>query len=171
MALIEYLRSTPLPLPIEAKSAPASKEERRGTVTASFERGDLFLENRHGQTYRLSWSGEEEHGERALAVPAGIYKLKTYRIVRERDGKRWHLSATSPSIQDVTVTAGKHTTIAIDDGIAMSAKLHGDRAQMSIKGDGGAGLSIYQGEKRIPINYQIVGRSGKIVARGAMRYG
>lgn len=161
----------PLGVPEEVHAAPASLEEGLGTVTASFEEGELLLANAEGFPFRLSWTGVEEDAERALALPAGEYVLKTYRIVREQDDERWHVSATRPVIQKVEVRAGANTVVEVDEAIRVTARLNGDQAQMMIAGDDGAGLSIYRAGKRIPIDYRIVADDGSVAASGHMRYG
>lgn len=169
--MIKYLRETPLPLPIVTKSGEASVSKRTGTVSPSFDRGDLFLENARGAVYRLSWTGDESPEASARVIPAGNYKLKTYRIVQEREGELWHISATKASIKEVKVKAGGHTTVVVDDAVTMGSVLHGNRAQMTIQGERGAGLSIYRAGRRIPIGFQVVGRSGEVLSKGKMRYG
>lgn len=159
----------PLGVPEEVPAAPPSLAEGLGAVVPSFEQGDLFLTNADGFAFRLSWTGDEE--ERPRALPAGKYVLKTYRIVRDEDDERWHVSATRPTIQAVEVQAGATTTVEIDDSIRISSKLNGDQAQMMISGDSNAGLSIYRGGKRIPIDYRILGDDDSLVASGRMRYG
>lgn len=171
MALIEYLKSTPLPLPEVAERATGELPARTGAVTASFLRGELFLENTSGKLFRLSWSGEEPREERALALPAGKYKLKTYRIVRELEGETWHVSATDSEIREVVVPAEKRIRVEIDDSVLIVGKRRGAGAQLKIEGDAGAGLSVYRGGRRIPIEFRVVDRTGKVLEHGRMRYG
>jgi len=161
----------PLNLPEEAPAAPASLEDGLGTVTPSFEGGDLFLANADGFAFRLSWTGDEEAAERARAVPAGEYVLKTYRVLRENDDARWHISATTPAIQKIDVRAGENTEVEIDNSINIRSLLNGGRAQMMIQGEHGAGLSIYRDGKRIPIDFRVVDDDGAVITSGHMRYG
>jgi hypothetical protein len=152
-------------------AAPASLAEGLGTVTPSFEGGDLFLTNADGFAFRLSWTGDEETDERARALPAGEYVLKTYRVLREDDDAQWHISATSPAIQKIEVSAGANTEVEIDDAIRIRSHLNGGRAQMMIQGEHGAGLSIYRDGKRIPIDFRVVDDDGSVITSGHMRYG
>jgi hypothetical protein len=168
VALIEYLRAEPLPLPIEVADTQA--EEGLGTLTPGFERGDLFLTSADGTALRLSWTGAEGE-ERTRALPAGEYVLKTYRIVRTKGDELWHISATSPSIQRLKVKAGANLAVEVDETIRLRAKLGSQRAQMTIQGQNGAGLTIYRDGKRIPIDYRVVDDAGEVVASGRMRYG
>lgn len=140
-------------------------------MTASFDAGDLYLVDETGQSFRLSWTGQEDGDARALALPAGEYVLKTYRIVRDRGDERWHVSATKESIQEVEVRAGENTVVEIDDSIRVSSKLAIGQAQMMIAGEHGAGLSIYRDGKRIPIEFRVVDEKGALLASGHMRYG
>jgi len=170
VALTEYLRAKPLELPWEM-SAEGASEDGMGTVTPSFERGDLFLVDEEGTAFRLSWTGDEKDGERKRALPAGKYALRTYRIVREKDGERWHVSATRPTIMSVEVKAGSNVEVEVDDSISISSRLNSGQAQMMIHGDKKAGLSIYRAGKRIPIGYRVLGDDGTVLASGNMRYG
>jgi hypothetical protein len=169
--LIEYLSDMPLGVPEEVAPGVASVEEGLGTVTASFEEGELFLANEDGFPFRLAWTGIETEDERTLALPAGEYVLKTYRVVREQDDERWHISATRPSIKSIEVRAGENTVVEIDESIRLTSNLNGDQAQMMISGEARAGLSIYRAGKRLPIDYRIVDDAGTVTASGSMRYG
>ncbi|MFT5287551.1 MAG: hypothetical protein ACI8TQ_003739 [Planctomycetota bacterium] len=171
MALLEYLKSTPLPLPESATSTPRAGRVQPGTVTPSFKRGELFLTNAHGKSFRLAWNGDEAEQQRALALPPGEYSLSTYRIVREQDGELWHISATRPAMTKVQVRAGNNTRVQINESIKLHSSFRGTHATMSIKGDNGAGLSIYRQEHRIPIGYRVRSESGEVIASGKMRYG
>jgi hypothetical protein len=71
----------------------------------------------------------------------------------------------------VTVRAGENTEVELDDRIHIRTRLDARQVQMSITGDHGAGLSIYQSGKRIPVGYSVVGPDGAQLAAGRMRYG
>jgi len=130
-----------------------------------------LLVDADGRAIRLAWTGEKEDGERARALPAGEYTLRTYRILREAHGELWHVSATAPRIRTLAVHAGHDLALELDATIRVQAKTKGDQAQMTIQGEHGAGLSIYRAGKRIPIGYRVVDDTGVEVASGSMRYG
>jgi hypothetical protein len=152
-------------------SAPAELPEGFGTVSTNFGQGELFLSNKEGDSYRLSWGAESSKDDQVRALPAGVYDLRTYRIVSRVDGEDWHLSGSAPSIKKVKVEAGENLLVKLEDTIHMGSHIGGGRAQMSITGDSGSGLSIYRAGKRIPIGYRILNKSGDVVASGDMRYG
>ncbi len=151
-----------------AARAPATTD---GLVTVSFAAGDLFLSDAEDHAYRLSWNADEPQAERRRALPAGSYRLRTYRIVRTEGGERWHVSATAPSLRRIEVRAGETTHVELDDTIAIHSRLSDTQAGMNIQGDSGAGLSIYRGAKRIPIDYRVRDEADVVVATGTMRYG
>ena len=169
--MIEYLRGTPLELPTVVDSATEPTNAAFGTLTPSFQRGELLLTNKSGQAYRLVWDEGAESDDRTRPLPAGVWDLLTYRIVRTQDGKTWHLSASGQSIKKIKVKAGENRVVEIEPAIRLGSRLHRGQAQMSIKGDSGAGLSIYRSGKRIPIGYRILNKSGDVLASGDMRYG
>jgi len=168
--LIDYLSKKPLPLPKVVDSAiePSAAE---GTLDTNLERAVVFLEDRLGQAYRVSWDGTEDHAARRRSLPAGEYKLRTYRVLRDRGPQAWHTSATAPRIQWVVIKAGEPTQLEINPRVKIRAKLHGSRAQMSITGHEKAGLSVYLDGKRIPIGYRLVSANGDEEASGSMNYG
>ena len=171
MALLSYLKTTPLPLPEVTRAPTGELQPGFGTVTPSFKRGEMFLSNSLGKAFRLEWNGEETEAERARVLPAGQYKLGTYRIVRVQEGERWHVSGTRSPIKTVQVRSGNNTLVQVDDTIKLRSSLRGSHAMMSIKGDGGSGLSIYREGNRIPIRYSIQTESGRVLTSGTMRYG
>ena len=146
-------------------------EEGGGTVTSDFDEGDLFLLDEYGASYRLSWTGLESEEERVRSVPAGTYRLRTYRIVRREGDALWHISVTAPTLQTIDVRPGENIKVEVGADIHLGKKLGGERAQMRISDAEGAGLSIYREGKRIPIDYRILGSGGEQLASGRMRYG
>lgn len=168
--MIEYLTAKPLALPRSISQAQAPKHGE-GTLSSNLPAGELFLENRKRETFRLSWiQGEPEEG-RQRSLPAGKYRLRTYRVERELDGQLWHTSATAKNIGLVTVVAGENTRLEIDQKIKLEANVFHGKAQMVIKGQKGAGLSIYRDSTRLPIDYRLMGASGEQLASGSMNYG
>jgi len=169
--LIEFLTAKPLELPSVAPTTSAALEAGQGTVTPSFERGELFLANEDGQAFRISWMDDESAQERRRTLPAGKYVLKTYRIVRRKQDELWHISATRPAIMDVEVTAGENVTVEVSDAIRVNSRRNGSQAQMSIQGESEAGLSIYRDGRRIRIDYRVLDADDTLLASGRMRYG
>jgi hypothetical protein len=142
-----------------------------GNVRPSFARGDLNLLDEHGGSVRLSWTGDESEDDRWRALPAGKYRLRTYRIVREDEGELWHVSATRPTIATLEVEPGAELVLDLDASIRISSRLKNGQAQMNITGEDGAGLSIYRAGARIPIGYRVMSDDGEVLASGDMRYG
>ena len=168
--MIEYLQSKPLELP-----TPLTKKTRmrtgEGTLSSNIPRGDLFLTDAHGKSFRLSWATRGDAAPKPRTLPAGKYRLRTYRIEREKEGVSWHISATAHTIQEVEVLAGKNVTVKIDARIHMTSHVRGKRAMMSIVGAKHAGLSIYRAQSRIPVKYRVLDRDKNELASGAMTYG
>ena len=168
--MIDYLTSKPLALPKSLASAAAPKVDE-GTLTTNLKAGVVFLEDAKGLAYRLSWSQDEAGDARARALPAGEYKLRTYRVLKQDAGRSWHLSSSAPTIQKLTIRAGQEHTLKLDQRIHINARIHGKQAQMGIKGHEAAGLSIYRDGVRIPIRYSLNNSAGESLASGAMNYG
>lgn len=168
--MIEYLEQKPLQLPI-VLDAPSAPQAGEGSLSTNLKAGVVLLEDAKGQAFRLSWQASEAAAERSRSLPAGAYKLRTYRILGEADGVQWHVSASAPKIQMLEIRAGQETPLELAMGIEIDAKRHGQRAQMSITGHRGAGLSIYRDGVRIPMGYRILDRHGEELITGAMTYG
>ncbi len=170
MALIAYLEDEPLALPeIVDTSGDASKDS--GTLTVSFDAGELFLEDSDGLAYRLSWKKGEDKKARARSLPIGEYRLRTYRILGEKDGDSWHISGTAPTIREIEVLPGETVNIDVDQRITLKPRAGRSNVSTGIVGDKGAGVSIYRGQKRIDMGYRLVNKRGEQVAAGSMRYG
>ena len=90
---------------------------------------------------------------------------------RELDGKLWHISASAKNMGRVTVVAGKTTKLEINQAIQVEAMIARGQAIMGIKGQKGAGLSIYRDSVRIPIDYRVKDAAGEQLASGSMNYG
>jgi len=142
-----------------------------GTVTPEFLEGDLFLTDADGRNWRLTWSGDEDGTQRARALPAGTYQLKTYRIVRYEAGERWHVSATSLGIAELDVIAGEELLVELDDAIVLRSSLSRKRAQLKFEGAAEAGLTIYRDGARIPVDYRLLAANGALLSAGPMEYG
>lgn len=168
--MIDYLTSKPLALPMPVTSS-MDAGAGEGTLTTNLKAGVVFLENEYGEAFRLSWKAGEADGARGRTLPEGEYKLRTYRVMREEAGQKWHVSATAPKIQMVTIKEGKTLNLELDPGITISSQTKGARAMMSITGQHGAGLSIYRDSARIPMAYRFTNPAGEQVAKGAMNYG
>ncbi len=94
-------------------------------------------------------------------LPAGKYRLRTYRIEREKEGVSWHISARAHTIQEVEVLAGKNVALKIDARIHMTSHVRGKMDRMS----------IYRAQSRIPVKYCVLDRDKNELAAGAMTYG
>ncbi len=141
-------------------------------MTPSFDRGALLLRDEEGTVLRLSW--EEEAGadaDRRRALPAGDYKLISYRILLQDGEETWHLSATHSKIQEVTIQPGEDLRIEVDPRIHITGRIGHGRVSIAVQGEHKAGLSIYKDGRRIPMGYRIVGADEKELASGDYRYG
>lgn len=168
--MIEYLEKKPLPLPLTLDT-PSAQKTGEGTLSTNLKAGELFLEDAEGQAYRLTWQASEEAAGRTRSLPAGAYKLRTYRILGDGDAANWHVSASAPKIQMVEIRAGQDTALELVTSIQITSKRHGKQAQMSITGHQGAGLSIYRDALRIPMRYRLMDDHGEELLSGAMTYG
>ena len=173
--MIAYLSETPLPLPSAIESSATGLDTGTGTLTPEFERGALFLRNEADEVVRLSWN-EEDGGEAddepsARALPAGEYRLVSYRILRDDGTDRWHISSTGAAIKKFRIDEGADYAFELDETIQISSRLSGGRAQMMISGENRAGLSIYKNGRRIPIGYRVWGSGGEELTSGDMNYG
>lgn len=168
--MIAFLESKPLELPI-ALTSPAEEDVDEGSVQVSFAAGDLFLEHEDGQAYRLSWSADEADEGRGRVLPVGEYRLRTYRILGMDGDQPWHISATKPTIKKIQVLEGETTNIEIDATIHLSTRVGHGMAMVNISGEKRAGLTIYRGQKRIPMGYSLLDAHGKQVAKGSLAYG
>ena len=170
MALIEYLVAKPLDLPHVIRSASAP-EKGAGTLTVGFREGDLFLENEDGRAYRLSWTCAEPMSNRTRSLPAGVYRLRTYRICGQKNGESWHISGTAPTVRKITVRAGENVAVDIDERITLKKRIGKRSVSVGIGGDKGVGLTIYREQKRIDMGYRLMNRANDKLAAGSMRYG
>jgi hypothetical protein len=142
-----------------------------GSVSSSFKAGVVMLENVKRESFRLSWTKGESGKQRLRSLPAGEYRLRTFRIEELLDGQLWHISASAPNIQRVLVREGEHLTLELESNIKMKSKLKGKAVMMGISSSNGAGLSIYRDGVRIPISYKVLDAHGKPEAKGSMNYG
>lgn len=166
---MEYLQAKPLELPSTVMESSAGEGE--GTLSSNISNGEMFLVDARGKSFRLSWKTEAKQSPAARALPAGKYRLRTYRIQRELKGETWHLSSTAPAIRTVEIVAGENTVLKVDRRITVTSRVKGKRGMMNIVGEHGAGLSIYQAGRRIPIRYRVLDAEGEELAQGAMTYG
>ena len=170
MALVAYLESKPLALP-EVIDSSGDVTADSGTLTVPFAAGDLFVESAEGLAYRLSWTKGEAEGARTRSLPEGVYKLRTYRILGEKEGESWHISGTAPTIREIEVLAGENVAVDIDQRITLKPRIRRSSVSTAIGGDKGAGVTIYRGQKRIDMGYRLMDDDGEQVASGSMRYG
>ena len=153
-----------------------------GYIVPGFERGALLLQDPAGERYRLSWNEtpaegdgtptSKENRDRRRALPAGEYTLIGYRLTREaRSGEAWHLSASGPKLRKLTVEPDTKLAVAIEEKVHVRHRLAGKQLGVEVRGDGGAGLTIYRAGCRIPIDYELVDAKGEVRAQGTIRYG
>ena len=175
MALTRFLQKRTLPLPLAVTTPPAKDAAGDGFVTVDFPRGALFLRDAADKYHRLSWGEVEEDAAGAdarRALPPGAYVVTGYRIVKvDEAGKAWHVSVSARAVREIEVKAGKSTAVKIDPTIHIDSKVAHAGVQVAIRGDEKAGLSIYQGDSRIPLGYRLVGADGREIAAGEMKYG
>ncbi|GEM_PF-4913386 len=155
----------------------SSKRRRRkgeGTLTANIPIGDLFLTDAEGKSYRLSWSGKGRARRDPRVLPAGTYRLRTYRIERVEKRVHWHISATAATLQKIEIVEGKVTRLDVDPRIHLASQVTGKRGAIKITGAGGAsgaGLTIYRSGARIPMEYRLLGGDKTVLETGSMEYG
>jgi hypothetical protein len=140
-----------------------------GRVMTTIEAGSVVLAGPGGDV-TLVW---QKGGVRAL--PAGIYRVRTTRVEREKGGVHWFLSATSQPREQYTVKAGRAVRIAFDDTVHFEPRIRrqGDRMQLgfTIKAADGRGLSVYKNDRRVPVTYKVLAKKGAVLASGTMNYG
>ena len=168
------LRSGAIAAPKRVETAPGEGEAQLGSVSPSFDEGSLIVSSAEGEFLRLAWEPREGltmPQDRRRALEAGEYRIVGYRIVRrDASGTRWHVSA-SGKIKKLVVESGRDLRVEVDERVRVAQRFDGSSAGMEIRGDGGAGLTIYRDGKRIGVPYRVVDESGIVLARGDMRYG
>ncbi|MHC4550974.1 MAG: hypothetical protein ACYTEZ_19665 [Planctomycetota bacterium] len=136
---------------------------RAGSVTLAGPRGDVTL----------VWNGETK--ERARALPPGVYRVRTTRVERTKDGTHWFISSTSPPRAPVAVRAGKTTHVRVGDTVHFESRVrrHGNELRLgfAIKGADGRGLSVYKDGRRVPVTFNVLSKKGRVLASGTMNYG
>ena len=122
--------------------------------------------------HRLSWEGTEAaDADRRRALPAGDYRLISYRILMQEGEDAWHVSATGPSIRKVSIGPGEDLRIEVDPRIQIASRFHNSRISIAVRGENKAGLSIYKNGSRIPIGFRLVTEDGDELASGDLEYG
>ena len=168
--MVEFLSTKPFALPIAVTSA-AEEDVDEGTVEVSFTAGDVFLEHEDGQAYRLSWTADEPDAGRGRVLPVGKYRLRTYRVLAQAGEQPWHISVTAPTIKQIEVLEGETIGIEIDPSIQLSTHVGHGRGMVNLSGEKRAGLTIYRGQKRIPMGFRLLDAHGKQLSSGPMAYG
>lgn len=168
--MIEYLEGKPIEVPT-AVTKRKRKQKGEGTLTSNISRGDLFLTDAQGKSFRLSWDTKGKAKQEPRTLPAGKYRLRTYRIEHEEKGVSWHVSGTAHKIQEIEVLAGKDVKVEIDPRIHIGTRVSGRMAMMKISGAKGAGLTIYRSGTRIPMEYILLDADKNELAAGTMEYG
>ena len=136
----------------------------------SFERGAALLRDETGELVRLSWEGEG--GERRRSLPAGRYALVGYRLIA-RDGARrtWHVSASVVRDVELDLAADRENALAIEPEIRIETRFRPGGVEVSVRGAGGSGLTIYREGKRIPLGYRRFDATGAARGEGKITYG
>lgn len=193
--MISFLKSSPPRLPRVIYKQPAAGQKNVGYLVPSFSEGSVFLKDVRGKFWRVAWekldTEKKQAGQRATpvrrgggqptgrrrALPAGVYTLVSYRIVRhDKRGIRWFISATAPrGVKRIAIVAGLQKIMKIDDRVRVSCQArvtrNGVRIMMVVAGEADSGLSIFRGERRITIGYRVSDARGGAVAKGGMEYG
>lgn len=172
--MVEWLRSGSIPAPKRVETPPLESESGLGSVTASFEEGSLIVSSPKGELVRLAWEPRDAFtmpSDRRRPLEPGEYRLVGYRVVRrDAAGARWHVSATG-KMRKLVVEDGRDLRVEVDERVHVAQRFDGKSAGMEIRGEGGAGLTIYREGKRIGVPYRVLGEGGAELARGDMRYG
>ncbi|GEM_PF-4505330 len=156
---------------IDASTKPPAGPS--GQVTAPFEAGSVFLgaAAEGVDDVRLVW----KKGDKALAVPAGRYKVRNWSVEKDHQGETWILSVSGPMGAWIQVQAGEELALDLDTKVHVQGQLrrHGKsaRLQLSITGGNGMGLSVIREGKLVEIGYLIEGSDGREVGKGVMTYG
>jgi len=95
-----------------------------------------------------------------------------YRLSRSDDsGETWHLSASGPKLRTLTVESGQESRVKIEERVSITHRLTGSRLSVDVRGDLDAGVTIYRGERRIPIEFALLDAKGERRIAGKLRYG
>jgi hypothetical protein len=105
-------------------------------------------------------------------IPAGEYEITGYRIAaRDESGVEWFLAATQPFMRELEVVDGETLHIEIDPRIHLAMKSSEQRVDVMVHGDQSAGMSIYRGGRRIPLDFKVMTPNGELVTQGSFHYG
>jgi hypothetical protein len=168
--LIQYFQANQTDIPELALSKSGAG---LGSVKTNLQNGAILVANESNKVYRLSW---EDPKSAKRYLPAGMYKVRGYRIVKKaEDGRVWHVSAMAPEIKSFRVEAGKESRVELSSDISLNSGLMANKGtvqvSMQITGENHSGLSIYAAGKRIPIGYEVMDSRGNVQASGSMTYG
>ena len=172
---------------------PARPAAGEGLLVPSFDEGTVLLKNAAGEAIRVSWETPRPkrggkpfertdrrartEASRRRALPAGVYTLIGYRVIRrDKAGRSWFVSSTAPrGIRKFAVVACKQRKLEIDEQVVVECAARrtklGLRLLVTVSGEIESGLSVYRNGRRIPLGYRVLDSKGRVVARGAMEYG
>jgi hypothetical protein len=139
-------------------------------LAAAFETGSVVLSGRGGDV-QLVWTKEK----RTWSLPPGAYRLRTSRVEREKDGEHWFLSSCGPPNKPFALEAKEHR-LDPGDTVHFQGMFRGwkqDRLVLgfAIRGADGRGLSIYRQDRRVPVTFEVLDKSGDVLEQGRMNYG
>ena len=138
----------------------------------NFKVGSVILAGPEGNV-TVIWS--EGDRDRRRGLPAGSYRVRTTRIERRKGDDHWFVSSTAPNGTEQRLVAGRTTklTFAPEVHFQSRVKREGNRLQLGfvIQGADRRGLSVYRNDKRVPVTFEVLSASGKVLARGRMNYG
>lgn len=124
----------------------------------------------HDASVRLAWSGEKK----PVAVPAGAYHMRNFRVERKHGGVEWFISGTAAPGPKVEVKEGEDTKLEIDETVRLDVSARRARGKIhfgfTITGHEGMGLSVVKDEA-LPIPAWSVVRGDQKLAGGDCAYG
>jgi hypothetical protein len=123
----------------------------------------------------LSW--KEDDGDPRRGVPPGTWRWRSTRIERAKDGEPWFLSSCQGRGAEIRLEAGGDppTRLLAEGKAFLKASAKRDRGAIQVgfdlKDEGGYGISVYRGDRRIEVRWRLLGKDGKEISAGTMNYG
>jgi len=172
VALIRYLQGAKTSRPTRIDTPP-TKSTEESIIESGFGAGTLTLAGATRE-FTLVWKLGDEQGRRAL--PAGAYGLRTIRVEKLQGKQPWFISSTGPTLPAKTYAAGESQVFAFDATIRFAGQArtgkHGHlQLGFQIQAPDDRGLSVYRGDKRVPVTFRVLDAKQKELASGTMNYG
>ena len=151
---------------------PSGPTKDVAILLPSFDEGVVLLKSAEGKFLRVSWEAESDAKDRRRALAPGAYEVVQYCIAKkDAAGESWHLSATGKEIRRLSLEAGKTATVDLAAKVWLRTRIANGRLSADIRGEGGAGLTMYRAGKRLPLLYRLLDEKGAEKASGSLAYG